>query len=878
MTEENKTSPVQKITVVFTDMVGSSAYFHRYGNIAGRKMLDEHARMVSPIVLEHGGVLVKTIGDCTMSYFMNTQEALKAAVKIQKRIQEYAAGAKSDHQIRIRIAVHYGDGLIEKEDIFGDVVNTAAKFLPLVPPDTICVTEDIRNAVQDSLPLRYEMMSLAKDKSPVSTVFLIDWRDEIELLPVSRIAVLLKPISLLGAKSLGSKWTSVLNHLHTFSQDGDLEPGLLDDGIILAWFYDLHDALRKTGSLLAGLRSEYLPGMQLQSFPIQILFHKDTTGCKNETLPAVLSFKWENLRLDCMYLTRAAYDLWTRGRAGREVAVPDGELYRLDEKEKIFEENELCFLHKELLLVGTHKECFYCGQRRHGPSSCPSKNFDLPPKAISVLGSLPVGKLAGNFSRVFTDLEQWTNAAAELKETDLAVQSLKKELPVSCLALFDITDVFQLRCLRRVWQSESNTWRDFRKNRLEKKAEGGKLALVLDCIRVNQPGKAESLLRTLEDKELKDYRVYLINGLLNIEAEDYYQALYHFERARELSSTQLQKIYALFLTARSYEVLEDYSKAEDAISKILFIESDCLEANYRKVVLLVKSGEYSTALNRLRNLILQQPDFFLYSLIDSQFIPVQKLTGPMLGSLLQEMEVRASERLTNAENALKTMAIWFDNEDETYKDYKLRLEKISQLYRTGTYLGFVETENLAGDLLRRCNNLRSSIQAKLRKDIAEFKAKAAAYQSAWDKYPYKALFKNMQEELQTLSRKATEATLLESKFDDPGLFKRTKMLVAGLAADFDALKPVISRTEAVENAMRNLVFFGRRVLLLEILVAIFGLIILPGALIYLTRIYPDLGLHASNDVWPYQKIALTIGGLGSLLIAGLMTLKSIWNS
>ena len=62
---------VKKIAVLFTDIVGSSKFFKSHGDTAGRKMLRQHQEMASPAVVDHGGIVVKVLGDSIMAYFSN---------------------------------------------------------------------------------------------------------------------------------------------------------------------------------------------------------------------------------------------------------------------------------------------------------------------------------------------------------------------------------------------------------------------------------------------------------------------------------------------------------------------------------------------------------------------------------------------------------------------------------------------------------------------------------------------------------------------------------------------------------------------------------------------------------------------------------------
>ena len=68
--------PIQKIAVLFTDMKGSTTFYKKHGNLAGRIMVQKLNDMLFPIIRKNKGIIVKTIGDSIMAYFMSPDEAL----------------------------------------------------------------------------------------------------------------------------------------------------------------------------------------------------------------------------------------------------------------------------------------------------------------------------------------------------------------------------------------------------------------------------------------------------------------------------------------------------------------------------------------------------------------------------------------------------------------------------------------------------------------------------------------------------------------------------------------------------------------------------------------------------------------------------------
>jgi class 3 adenylate cyclase len=167
------------ITVMFTDCKGSTTITELEGDMAWRLILKHHNDILFQAVKEHNGILVKTMGDGTMSYFSHALDAIRCAVYIQKGIAKLNKNRKTAVPVQIRIGVHTGSGIVEKHDIFGDVVNVAARFEGLANPDEIYFSEDTFNALSDKeeINCRFIKKSRVKGKSQPYKVYRAFWKE-----------------------------------------------------------------------------------------------------------------------------------------------------------------------------------------------------------------------------------------------------------------------------------------------------------------------------------------------------------------------------------------------------------------------------------------------------------------------------------------------------------------------------------------------------------------------------------------------------------------------------------------------------------------------------------------------------------------------------
>jgi adenylate cyclase len=172
------------ITVMFTDLKGSTSIAESQGDFASRSMIKQHNDIVFPAIKSANGILVKTMGDGTMSYFTSAQEAVRSAAQIQKGIDDFNLKKTLPNPILIRVGIHTGKGIVEQNDIFGDVVNVASRFESSANPGEIYLSEDTYNALTDKSEIycRFIKTTTLKGKKEPFNIYKAFWNPkEIEL-------------------------------------------------------------------------------------------------------------------------------------------------------------------------------------------------------------------------------------------------------------------------------------------------------------------------------------------------------------------------------------------------------------------------------------------------------------------------------------------------------------------------------------------------------------------------------------------------------------------------------------------------------------------------------------------------------------------------
>lgn len=168
------------MAVLFTDIVGSTAYFEQRGDVEGLALVHRHNDLLFPLVDAHGGRKVKTIGDAIMAVYPSAAQATSSAQAMMRALVDEAK-ATSREPIHIRIGIHWGSVLKDGDDVFGDTVNVAARVNSAAAPDEILVSRATAAACGAAVPVVDRAPVAAKGKNAPVDVCAVLWRpDEID--------------------------------------------------------------------------------------------------------------------------------------------------------------------------------------------------------------------------------------------------------------------------------------------------------------------------------------------------------------------------------------------------------------------------------------------------------------------------------------------------------------------------------------------------------------------------------------------------------------------------------------------------------------------------------------------------------------------------
>jgi class 3 adenylate cyclase/tetratricopeptide (TPR) repeat protein len=112
------------VTLLFTDLVGSTELLARAGDEDAQKILSSHHHLLNDVVAEHGGHEVKWLGDGLMVAFPSAADALSCAIAMQQAARRPVGGV----DLQIRVGLTAGEALRDATDYFGTPVVTAKRL------------------------------------------------------------------------------------------------------------------------------------------------------------------------------------------------------------------------------------------------------------------------------------------------------------------------------------------------------------------------------------------------------------------------------------------------------------------------------------------------------------------------------------------------------------------------------------------------------------------------------------------------------------------------------------------------------------------------------------------------------------------------------
>ncbi len=149
--------PQGTVTLLFTDIEGSTRLLHRVGERYA-EILAESRRLLQAAFQRWNGVVVDTQGDAFFVAFARANEAVAAAVDVQRTL--FSTMFAEDVTVRVRIGLHTGEPEIAGEGYIGMDVHKAARVMSAAHGGQVVLSQTTGDLVEHDLPVGVSLRNL----------------------------------------------------------------------------------------------------------------------------------------------------------------------------------------------------------------------------------------------------------------------------------------------------------------------------------------------------------------------------------------------------------------------------------------------------------------------------------------------------------------------------------------------------------------------------------------------------------------------------------------------------------------------------------------------------------------------------------------------
>jgi class 3 adenylate cyclase len=168
--------PEGTVTIMFTDIEGSTEMIERLGDGDASLLVKEHNDIVRSHVAECGGYEVKFRGDGFMLAFTSAAKGVRCAIAIQEAMKEFAE-RHPEAPLGVCIGINSGEAVPDGDDFLGTAVNIAARLADSASGGEVMVSSVVRDLVAPAGEFKFlpEQEISLKGISEPQRVCLVAW-------------------------------------------------------------------------------------------------------------------------------------------------------------------------------------------------------------------------------------------------------------------------------------------------------------------------------------------------------------------------------------------------------------------------------------------------------------------------------------------------------------------------------------------------------------------------------------------------------------------------------------------------------------------------------------------------------------------------------
>jgi class 3 adenylate cyclase len=144
--------------VMFTDLSGFSRQVEEFGILHFLQVIHDHRTVLSPLIRDHEGILIKAEADSLIVIFRRAVSAVRCAAAMMRRLEDFNRSRQPETEVLLCVGIGYGDILrIGDSDVYGREVNAASKLgEDAAQSGEILLTSDAVSAAGEIEGIRFE--------------------------------------------------------------------------------------------------------------------------------------------------------------------------------------------------------------------------------------------------------------------------------------------------------------------------------------------------------------------------------------------------------------------------------------------------------------------------------------------------------------------------------------------------------------------------------------------------------------------------------------------------------------------------------------------------------------------------------------------------
>ena len=154
----------KELTIMFTDMVGYSRLVNT-DQTKALSLLEEFNAINFSNIKKYNGTVIKLIGDAVFAEFNSSYDATRAAIDMQKDIQQRNKLSKKSDFFSMRVGLHKGKVIVKDNDLFGHTVNIGSRIEGIAPIGGIAISEETYKEIEDKKDIQSRKIGFIKLKN-----------------------------------------------------------------------------------------------------------------------------------------------------------------------------------------------------------------------------------------------------------------------------------------------------------------------------------------------------------------------------------------------------------------------------------------------------------------------------------------------------------------------------------------------------------------------------------------------------------------------------------------------------------------------------------------------------------------------------------------